>query len=72
MSQNIWTDLCLLLTMIKHCMEGVSTTKLFCGYCNYYIRPIGDRPVHFLWYNPNHFPKPIPNLNLTQYVGPAA
>ena len=32
-----------------------------------YIGPIGDRPVHFLWSNPNpnHIPKLIYNLNLT-------
>jgi len=30
---------------------------LITGYCKYYIGATGDRPVHFLWSNPN----PIPN-----------
>jgi len=46
---------------------------LYTGYCKF-VGPIGDRPVYFLWSNPNpnphpnQIPKPIPNVNLTQYI----
>jgi len=32
------------------------------GYCKYYIGPFGSSDPNP---NPNHIPKPIPNLNLT-------
>jgi len=31
-------------------------------------RHIGDRPVHFQWFNPLPNPNAIPNPNLTQYA----